>query len=320
MITHKNLLISILLVILVVFSACEKGYDKPFYYPLFGNVTFNSDEVEVKDKWSFEILKNDYAKDKVRAYYRGVEIAGSDGKTFKALGHGYAIDNQFIYVTRSRRTAATLYTKKEAWIKQFKLEDTDQFVVFDSYFAKSNKQVYYGFGNILPESDAASFESLGSGFARDKNYGFYISKPIENSIGKSFRLIKYPYAADEKSVFIKNELIKGANSKTFKVLDYRVAKDDKNVYSNGEIIQGIDVASFRFINHSSYAKDTNNIYHKTNIIEKADRATFHVKEGSIYARDKNNYYFGAKILESTDVFYSDAVKEYKNTENKLQNK
>ena len=302
------------LILLSTFSACEKGYDKPFYYPVFGEVTFNDKKVEVHDKWNFEILEDDYAKDEVCAYYRGLEIEGSDGTSFRTLSEGYSVDKLTVFYCTSEREISSLYLRKYAVFKELDWENPEQFKVLGNGFAKGEKFAYWGDANIIHDADALSFKSLGGSFASDKNYGFFEKQKIPNSIGKSFHFLRHVYAADTESVFYESNKINGAELKTFVILSHDVAKDSKKVYNKERLVEGIHAPSFKYFTNSNFAADKYHVYWNTEAITEADRSTFIVKTGSRFAKDKENYFERAKLIKPEDYIYAIAKKEFEHKE------
>jgi len=314
---HNNIqIVSFILVLLIAFTGCEKGYDKPFYYPVFGKVTFNNNEVEVHHKWSFKILEDDYAKDKVRAYYRGLEIKESDGETFRTLAKGYSADKNTVFYCTSQRELSSLYLRKYAVLKQLEWENPEQFKVLEDGFAKGKKFAYWGDAEIIHDADALSFKSLGKGFASDKNHGFFEKQKIQNSFGKSFHTLSHAYAADNESIFYKSNKINGADLKTFVILSNDVAKDNKSVYNEELAVEGIHAQSFKYFTNSNFAIDKYYIYWNTELIAEADRSTFMVKTGSRFAKDKGNYFEMARLIKPDDNMYDIAKKEFESSSKK----
>lgn len=63
--------------------------------------------------------------------------------------------------------------------------DPQTFQVFkDDNYAKDKEKAFYK-GDIIKEADAATFETLGEEYARDKNHGYYQKDPVISSKGQT---------------------------------------------------------------------------------------------------------------------------------------
>jgi len=294
-----------ILVLIVLFS-CEKGYEKSW----FGKVSFNKEEVEVRDKSSFEILNHDYGKDDVSAYYRGFEIKGSDGKSFILLGKSYSKDKNNVYICSNYLDGTKYYTQRATDIYILEGEDPSQFVVLDEYFAKGNLHAYFG-SSKLNLSHGPSFKSLGGGYGKDRE-NVYHDFSIMSADASTFRLLPSSmYAIDSKAVYYNGHEIADSDVSTFKVLSMKVCKDKNHVYELGKAVPGIDAKTYECFPGSDYAKDKNQVYYGTEIIKEADIETFTANKNTEYAKDKNNYYSWGEIEKPESLGYKNAVFEYK---------
>ena len=295
----------LILILPILFFSCEQGYEKSW----FGTISFNKEEVEVRDKNSFEIINHNYAKDNVSAYYRGYEIEESDGKSFILLERDYSKDKNHVYICSNFLDGAKYYTKRATNIYLLKDEDPSQFMVLDEYFAKGNLHAYFGH-TPLNYSHGPTFESLGGGYGKDKENVYHHFNILEAN-ADSFRVLKIPlYAIDSEAVYYDGYEITGSDAPTFKVLSQEMCKDKNNVYQHGKALPEIDAKTYECFSGSYYAKDKNHVYYITEIIEEADIETFIAKKDSPYAKDKHNYYSWGEIEKPESIGYKNAVKEY----------
>lgn len=63
------------------------------------HVFYRADVVAIRDVESYELLENEFSKDKLSAYYRGIEMVGSDAATFTVLDMHYAKDFAHRFIT-----------------------------------------------------------------------------------------------------------------------------------------------------------------------------------------------------------------------------
>lgn len=293
-----------MLIAIFILTSCEKGYKKS----LLGKITFNRKEVKVHDKKSFEILNHDFAKDDIRAYYRGFDIKDSDGKSFILLKQGYSKDKNQVYYCANYLDGTQYYTKRATEIHILEGEDPSHFVILDEYFAKGNLHAYSGY-ILLMNSHGPTFKSLGGAYGKDKE-NVYHSYNIMDAHAPSFHILEYPYAIDKNSIYYEGFALQNADVLAFKMLYSNVSKDENNVYNGNEKIKGIDAKTYIFFKESPYARDKNSIYWMTTKIPEADLKTFTAKKGSLYAKDKNNFYNQESILNMGDYGYEKAVEEY----------
>ena len=188
------------------------------------------------------------------------------------------------------------------------------------YYKKENNKIYfdeYGNGfnrnNEVKNVDYNSFAELKNYYAKDKNFGYWEGKKIQDSDGKTFNILPGgishyidKYAKDKNHVYYNGEILEGANPKTIERLIDDFLKDDKNVFFRNKKMKNVDVKTFQALDEE-YAKDKNHIYYEENIIEDADTNTFEKffdVEAEInhyirikYYRDKNNVYYKGKKLD-----------------------
>jgi len=297
---------SIFIIILTTLGSCQTGYEKSF---ITGKVTFNDNETAVHDRRSFEIINRDYAKDNVRAYYRGFEIKKSDGKSFVLLKRGYSKDKNQVYFCFNHLDGTRYYTKRVSEIHILEGEKPSQFVIIDEYFAKGNLHAYFNYTTLM-NSHGPSFVSLGKGYGKDRE-SVYHNFNIMWAHAPTFHLLESSYAADKDRAYYDGYALSGSDISTFEILFYNISKDKDSVYLEYKIVNGIDAKTYSFFPESNYAKDKNHVYWGTKLIPEADRTTFVAKKGSSYGKDKNNYYNYGSLIQNDDTAYEKAVEEYK---------
>jgi hypothetical protein len=112
------------------------------------NVFRGVDVVPVRDIASYELLAHDFSKDKISAYYKGVEIKGSAAKSFVALDAYYAKDHTSVYFVDGFYGGGTIMEDRSA-----------SFRVLGDGYASDGERAWYK-GAVITRSGAASLVSL----------------------------------------------------------------------------------------------------------------------------------------------------------------
>jgi len=220
-------------------------------------------------------ISNKVIKDKTHVYFRQLYDADGNfidekinGPVFKQL---YIADaSTFQYVGECTCVEIICHNyykdKNNVFVEETPLEniDSSSFQYFGYYsvhgndmpvtvsYSKDKNTVYKSCGDILKDADVNTFENIGDGYAKDKNYVWNMAK-----------------------------LINGADSLTFKVLSDGYAKDKDKVYFDGSIINNVDTSSFDVVEEklfdkngneivSAYGKDKSHVYKFGKVVENVD--------------------------------------------------
>ncbi len=145
------------------------------------------------DALSFQLLEGNYARDKSHVIYLGdgpktiAIIKDANPDTFQLVGTcqaveksyaAYAKDSRFVYVENEAIIGADASSFQ--LISTFSYQDEEMPMGYS--FAKDNKNIFYNCGKKLEGADYATFEYIGNGIARDKNYTYNLGE--FNSIRK----------------------------------------------------------------------------------------------------------------------------------------
>ncbi|MDT8389287.1 MAG: DKNYY domain-containing protein [Lentisphaeria bacterium] len=180
------------------------------------------------DAASFQVLSEEYTKDKDKVYYKWispgrfwvVELPEADATSFEVLGFNLARDKKNVW----------WYGKVQSGVDAATVE-----LVRDGFVWKDVQSVWYQHNTIVG-ADARTFLHIGSGYYMDKTNVYWGPDPIE-----------------------------GADLATFKVLgDSFVAVDRNMVYRSGERLPQMDPGTCKFILHDPYGyqviSDNNGVY------------------------------------------------------------
>nr|WP_295771540.1 DKNYY domain-containing protein [Rhodoferax sp.] len=156
------------------FRMMSDGYTPRDNFHLFDGVK----TVPIRDINTYGLLVHSFSKDKASAYYKSIEIAGSDSSTFVVLDAHYAKDKFKVYFVDGFFLGGFI---KNVHIESFKAlddgyasdenrgyykgvvitkTDTQSLVYLNrGGYAKSEGQVFYN-GQLMPDTDAASFNPV----------------------------------------------------------------------------------------------------------------------------------------------------------------
>jgi len=214
------------------------------------------------------------------------------------------------------------------WYKKFTIENYEDYIGLDKkdndyliknieiskdilekwgeggYFYKEGL-IFYQNEDWVYGTDIKSFEVLGYGYAKDKNFAYYQDKQIWGSDPKTFEYLDGRYSRDKNTAYLNDEKLKGSDPSTFEYLDGGYAKDNNYIYYGNrvdlKITEGINTSNFKVL-VNSIATDGINIYEDGKKVTFIDTDTFELIN-NYYAKDKNNYYdllYNIDILEKID--------------------
>lgn len=276
-------------------------------------------EVEGADAATFKIIpdktgncvKIAFAKDKNHLYSRGqvVRNIDIDLDTFQVLSQNYSKDKSRVYYNYPS-TSNSIKNQ----INEISGADSQTFQTLeDSEYGKDKNKVYYE-GLVAPDIDANTFKDLTNGYSKDSKYVYFKSKVVEDADADSFKFILEKYAKDKSYAYLEGKKIDGSDGSSFEVLKegYGMAKDKNHCYIHGKSIQECDGSSFQLIN-DNYYKDKNHVYFRESIVENVDMNSFRIivkkekdsvfnkkerYELSSYAKDDKRYYYKGKVLDN----------------------
>jgi len=146
----------------------------------------------------------------------------------------------------------------------------------DGYY-KKGLAVYYK-DSRLEKADKNTFEILGIGFARDKNFVYYKGFEFGFSNSQTFRILSDKYAADRAYGYVYNNekimRLPNSNGQTMEILERDgYAKDEnKHYFFDGTDFYAMENKGFEFIdNNENYdARDENHYYLKGKKVRRSE--------------------------------------------------
>ncbi len=227
---------------------------------------------ESADRETFEVLNEEYIKDKNKVFWRGSPIhIISNPASFELINDVYVKDRNYVY-WRRKDGLKEIFTIVEG-------ADSESFTVLSEFYSKDKNNVYHYAKVVSNISDPATFEMIDKYlYTKDKNYVYWDKKIIENADPKTFKIVENSYSKDSNNVFYRNEILGEVDADTFEILSHYYAKDKDFVYKTAHcgghfsiaILEGADVETFEIINgedDEKDAKDKNSVYKKCKIKE-----------------------------------------------------
>ena len=180
------------------------------------------------DAASFQVLSEEYTKDKDKVYYKWI----SPGRF---------------------------------WVVELPEADATSFEVLGFNLARDKNNVWW-YGKVQSGVDAATVELVRDGFVwKDAQGVWYQHEKIAGAAPLTFRHLGSGYYADQQRAYWGSIPIDGADLATFKVLrDSFIAVDQSMVYRSGQRLPHIDPGTCKFILHDPYGyqviSDKNGVY------------------------------------------------------------
>ncbi len=237
-------------------------------------------EVTFKQPVNFQPLNATFAKDDHRGFFRGSEIAGSDGPSFEALSEHDAKDRRAVYYADQELKLAYFFEfQLNGRVKVVAQADPASYRLFPRapFYARDHKNVFYS-GDIFPVKDVETFEVLDSGFSKDKVRAYRDQAEIPDSDGATFTLLFYDYAKDKFRVYFTGDsqfsVVKDAHPASFKTQLEYYATDDKRVYHKGVVIAD-NPGTFQYLSRG-YAKTLTRVFYQGVPVPDADTSSFSI--------------------------------------------
>ncbi len=228
------------------------------------------------------------------------------GCSFFTMQDGYDIRLTGVYYVTYGFAFITPYRESQHIPKA----DRWTFEILSQTYAKDANHIYYK-GNLIPNSDPATLESLGSGpddwngYARDAGQVYCWGEILPNAAPVSFEVIdsNLLYARDNKQVYHCADVIAQANPVTFELISGSVSRDDQDYYYYSAVLN-VDMESFTLLHNPEgggtiwgYDKNCYYIHNRCNPIP--DPKNFQVISDS-FAKDATHVYYLDKVLADAD--------------------
>ena len=320
-----------------------KNKDKIVYFRNNGKIydLEGLDELNgIKDVDTFEVLDDEYSKDKHNIYYDGITLSDVDMDTFQIImPDAYAKDKNKVYYgsrpirevnPKTVKILSEIYLKddKSVFTKYGKIKNADlnSFEVLGEMhiYAKDNKNVYL-FGEIIKKADPRTFEIISeiafATYSKDKDKVYISGMEIKGADSKTFEKLEKStfYSKDKNNLYYQevkiDEIRDNLENMSAGVLD--IIKNGNRIYANGNRLDIENPENFKIIKNDYYnnpniiyGKNDKNIYViigngqkiRSKIIKDADINSFEIMEIGAYSRDKNNIYFTySDVVQMKDV-------------------
>ena len=290
------------------------------------------------DRSSFDILNNEFGKDKNGVYYFGEKIDGissNNAKVVEELG-----DYDYIFQSGNDHYLVTVnegnsYDKSDDNTKEkFKIKkinglniDYDTFKYFEIYdLYKDKNNFYYHSDNdlkkIKSDIDVKSAEKMIElrDFIKDKNNIYHFSDGKLEKINLKIDVNNLEYLDDGNSVFSsylrdgknvyfvndedgKIKIVKNVDKNTFKVVNGNYGVDSKNVYYLGEKLDFVGLDGLKIFNEG-YLKDKKNVY-EISVNDNDKVKVKPIKNLNIDVATFEDIFGGLNYKDKNSVYYED---------------
>ena len=290
------------------------------------------------DRSSFDILNNEFGKDKNGVYHFGEKIDGissNNAKVVEELG-----DYDYIFQSGNDHYLVTVnegnsYDKSDDNTKEkFKIKkinglniDYDTFKYFEIYdLYKDKNNFYYHSDNdlkkIKSDIDVKSAEKMIElrDFIKDKNNIYHFSDGKLEKINLKIDVNNLEYLDDGNSVFSsylrdgknvyfvndedgKIKIVKNVDKNTFKVVNGNYGVDSKNVYYLGEKLDFVGLDGLKIFNEG-YLKDKKNVY-EISVNDNDEVKVKPIKNLNIDVATFEDIFGGLNYKDKNSVYYVD---------------
>ena len=185
------------------------------------------------DKKSFEILENDFAKDKNNIYYEGEKIEKIDPKSAKIFGSHFVKDEKIVFDADEK--------------KELKDVDTKTLKSVGDYYFKDKNNAYFDMKKIDEKVDLETFVYLDYFYAKDKNNLYFYGQKVKGVSPNNFNFLTLLSSVPDNIIKSGNDFYlvyeNNSNEKiyakkmdfpidrdTFESFSMRVYKDKNNFY------------------------------------------------------------------------------------------
>lgn len=177
-----------------------------------------------------------YETNRGRVYYGNEPVMHADARSFVDLGHGYAKDNNNVYMNgRVLENVDPTTFRLKGHSGRRNHERSDDVPMPHRGYYKTQMNVYYGDRRI--DAMASSFVDLGGGYAKDNLDVYYCGKKVRGPMASSFVVLGGGYAKDNLDVYYCGEEIRGAMASSFVYEGNGYAKDACDAYYRGKKIR-----------------------------------------------------------------------------------
>lgn len=291
-----------------VLGACNIHKTRSWtWYEIVGNsVYFNYEDkdgqkdrtaISAADVRSFQILSDNYAKDKKNVYFWDKILGKADAQTFQVINDGYAKDHNLVFRLG----------------EEIREADPESFEVLQHIYmgyAKDKKSAYFN-GVKVQNADPGTFQYLMEWWAKDKNNVYYQGKLVDGGDPVSFEPLDTFYGKDKNAVYAYFDGTKidlpHLDPATFEIINGYYVKDKDHVFfgiastlASGEkmLLMDADPATFEVSCEGSYldrycqyGKDKNGLYYqgqKDDLCPLIDTVELEKITGMVVLRSKRN--------------------------------
>lgn len=218
----------------------------------------------VKDVTTFTAIHRYFSKDKFNVYYNTQLVPGLDGESFELINNNYAKDKNNYYLFG--------FPSEEISIPQKITDSRLTLEILEHPFSKNTEKVFYK-NKVINGINPKMAMVIGSSYIKDDQKVFKRTEIVKDADPLSFKIPEQIqayhdsdfFALDDHSVYYDKYKLPNADPKTFVIIGLDYGKDDKHVFFKNKVVHNVDVSSFKIYNHGhgdEDAEDKNGTFSK----------------------------------------------------------
>lgn len=174
-------------------------------------------------------------------------------------------------------------------------------------YGRDARRVYFE-GLLIEGADSASFQDLGSGYARDSQAVYGKQRKLTER-GAQFRVLEAGYATDGENHFFADVVIEDQG---FELLAYGYARTRDRVFHNGVVLAEANPRTFAMVpNGYGYARSADSVYRNGVKLAGVDAPTFEIKwPSNVTARDRYRVYYHDRPIHGAEPATFEQISSY----------
>ncbi|QXP59486.1 DKNYY domain-containing protein [Olleya sp. HaHaR_3_96] len=247
-------------------TAINKGKSNQYYikegkvvYVLSGNFfNIGAKEIDGAHRDTFEVLDQDFAKDKHTVYYNDRPVIGADPDTAQSIPNTYSHPS---YKSSKRDSSGFLKDAKHVYCGSQLVTGADPitFTALWGVYGMDKDFIYYYNDYKIPRTDTPSYiDNSNTEVLRMADKILYSGQVISDQ-GPDFMSIDADYSKDKSHVYRYGKIQDGVDAESFKILSPYFRVDKNTAYYFDTPIIGSDAATFQVLNES-FSKDNQHVY------------------------------------------------------------
>lgn len=236
------------------------------------NVYYFDEIVKEANPRTFQLLENDFARDRKYIFYKDKIVSNADPDTFHALDERYSYDEKYVYFFHTpivgadpssfeiiygdyTRDDRNIYFRSE--VAEMLDPETLQILDVEGNIIRDKNGMYQDLQEVNPDSRGFSKYGYNSSWDDFRFFDGYELGLVE----KDFEDLGGGYIRDEEGVYYEDRLLKDVNAQAFTVSSSGLGRDDVSIFYQEHLLVGADPDNTLILDYDTYAWDGKNIYY-----------------------------------------------------------